>query len=129
MIERYSELIRQLLVSANYDYDEEPTGRYYNGKPIYRRAFHLDITQKANQQDDRALIPETGYVDSIVNSGGYWATGNGPEKYAVNGSYVAPNALYGFAYVSTQNQLFFRSNSSLDRNDAPALVWVDYTKV
>ncbi len=128
-LEQNSELIRQLLVSVNFDYDEKPTGSYYNGKPVFRRAFHFDITQNANQQDDRALIPETGYVDSIVNSGGYWATGNGPEKFAINGTYVAPNALYGFAYVNTQNQLYFRSNSSLARNEAPTFVWVDYTKV
>ncbi len=91
--------------------------------------YNFDITAEANTQSDIDLIPETGYVDSIVGSGGYWATGNGTEKYAVNGTYVAPNALYGFAYVSNQNQLYFRSNSSLPRNNASAFVWVDYTKV
>ncbi len=82
-----------------------------------------------DQQDDTALISTTNYVDALINSGGYWYTGNGAEKYAVNSAYVAPQSLYGFAYVSTQNQLVFRSNSSLNRNNAPALVWVEYTKV
>lgn len=124
-----TQTIQQLQVTSQYSTTETLTGATYNGKPIYRRAFNANITQGVNQQNDYALISTAGYVDAIVNSGGYWATGNGQEKYAVNTAYVAPNSLYGFVYVNTQNQLYFRSNSSLSRTNAPAFIWVEYTKV
>ncbi len=121
--------VQQLQVTNNYSTTETATGAMYNGKPVYRRAFNINITQGAYGQNDTALIGTTGYVDAIIDSGGYWSTGNGPEKYMVSSAYVAPGSLYGFTYVNTQNQLYFRSNSSLNRTNAPAFIWVDYTKV
>lgn len=129
------ETVNNLLVSQTYDPSkgEQSTGATYKGKAVYRRAFEFTTNRAANTQDDRMLINQAGYVDAIVNTGGYWMTGNAAEKYPVNAAYVAPQALYGFAYVDTANKLVFRSNSSLNRDGSAAttstFVWVEYTRV
>ncbi|MDR1703562.1 MAG: hypothetical protein LBS19_02595 [Clostridiales bacterium] len=122
-------MIMQLLVSVNYDEVETPTGSLYNGKPVYRRAFNFTVSRGAYEQDDAPIVPVVGYIDSIINSGGYWATGNGIEKYAVNATYGTTVPMSAFAYIRTQNELFFKSASTLNRSLSPTFAWVDYTKV
>jgi hypothetical protein len=119
--------IQVLQVTSTYSTTELPTGATYNGKVIYRRAFNLSITQASDQDNETPLIPTNNYVDAIINSGGYWTTGNGVEKYAVNGTYQG--SLFGYVLVTTANQLYFRSRSTVARNNNAAFVWVDYTKV
>ncbi len=128
-------MVNNLMVTQTYDpgQGEQDTGTTYHGKAVFRRAFEFTTNRAANEQDDRMLIDESGYVDAIVNTGGYWMTGNQAEKFPVNAAYVSPQSIYGFAYVSTNNKLVFRSNSSLNRDGsaqtANNFVWVDYTRV
>jgi hypothetical protein len=142
-------VINNMVVTQTYDPNmtETKTGATYNGKPVYRQTWSFNVSQTNNTYDNRDLIANTGYVQSIVNTGGWFATGNSGttgvynEKYPIgasmssnntqapNGSYVLNNQVYGFPLVSTQNQLQFTSLSTQSRNNAPVYVWVDYTKV
>lgn len=102
------------------------TGKTFRGKPVYRQDFTLYITANAGVNSDLTLINTAGYVDAILNSGGYWSTGNQSEKFQVGGS--PDNTLYGYVMTSTDNKLVFRSKSSMNRSSATTIIVVEYTK-
>jgi hypothetical protein len=129
--------VNNLLVTSTYDTGvERATGATYNGMPVYRQAWNVTITTAGSAINNTDLISSTGYVDSIVNSGGYFATGNAgnTERYNMPSSMIdivnsrVNNQVYGFPLVSTDNKLQFTSRSTPQRTLAPAFIWVDYTK-
>jgi hypothetical protein len=136
----YSQLtktIQQLQVSQNYDpaKGEQLTGATYNGKPVYRQAWDFTVTRAARQPDNAPLISTTGYVESIVNSGGYYATGdNNVERYNVPSTFLnwtgttVQDQVHGYPVVNSQNQLQFVSLSTKNRTLSPTFVWVEFTK-
>ncbi len=121
--------VNNLNVTANYSTDELATGADFNGKPIYRRLFNATVSAGSKSENNIDLISDAGYVDSIVNAGGNFYTGNGVEKFPIGTGFVTDNPIYGFVYVSTDNKMTFRSCSSQNRSNSPVVVWVDYTKV
>lgn len=122
--------VSKLNVTANYSTTETETGAYFNGKKIYRRLFNVVVTAAIQVQTDTALISDAGYVGDIVNAGGNFYTGNLEEKYQISSSMTTASApIYGFVFVSLDNKLTLRTESSQDRTGGrPASVWVDYTK-
>ncbi len=121
--------VTNLNVTANYSTTETATGQLFNGKPIFRRLFNTSVTtNRTGDQSDIDLISTQNYVDTIVNAGGNFNTGNGNEKFMISAAYQSDNSIYGFVYVSTDNKLSFRSRSSQPRSNTPVSVWVDYTK-
>jgi hypothetical protein len=143
--------INNFAVTQTYDPNvgEMATGATYNGKPVYRQAWYFTVTTGTGWINNHDLISTTQYVQSIVNTGGYYATGNAgnTERYPIGASmsdntvktppttpntagYLA-NQNYGFPLVTTDNKLVFTSltTGQPGRNDAPVFVWVDYTKV
>jgi hypothetical protein len=127
-----AQVVQNFQVSQNYDPSkgEQLTGATYNGKPVYRQAWRFGITAGPNVQDNHPLIAQTGYVDAIVNSGGYFSTGNKAEKYNIPSRQMdGGNNLSAFPLVSANNQLNLSSISTLNRNNADTFVWVEYTKV
>jgi hypothetical protein len=139
----YSEIaktIESVKVSQNYDPSkgEQLTGATYNGKPVYRRAWNFCITAAQRSVVNAPLINQAGYVDSIINSGGYFATGNDPnnyERYNIPATYLnwtgttVQNQVHGYPSVSSSNQLIFANLSTNNRTKAPTFIWVEYTKV
>jgi hypothetical protein len=127
-----TQTINNLMVSQTYDPNvgELNTGATFNGKPVYRQAWRFTINAGPNAQDDHLLIATPNYVDAIVNSGGYFSTGNGVEKYNIPSRQLnGNNNLSGFPLVTTNNQLDLSTISNLQRTNADTFVWVDYTRV
>jgi hypothetical protein len=131
---RLTQAVNNLIVTQTYDpkLAETPTGATYGDKPVYRQAWRFGITQTGNCQDDHVLIGTAGYVDAIVNSGGYFSTGATNEKYNIPSRQMAPgdpnNNLSAFPLVSGDRMLKLSSISNLQRNNADTFVWVDFTK-
>jgi hypothetical protein len=132
-------VIENMKVSQNYDpaSGEMNTGATYNGKPVYRRAWNFCITALSKTPVNANLVGQAGYVDSIINSGGYFATGNqgNTERYNIPATFLnwtgstVQDQVHGYPVVSTSNQLQFVSLSTKDRNKAPVFIWVEYTRV
>jgi hypothetical protein len=132
---RLTQVINNLIVTQTYDPNmpETATGATYQNKPVYRRAWKLPLSQTASQYLNTPLIDTAGYVDSIVNSGGYMSTGNGAEKYnlpsTLRDGNNPPNWVAGYPLVDASNKLILSTVSSQNRVNADTFVWVDYTKV
>jgi hypothetical protein len=100
----------------------------FNGKPVYRQTFSLSITSAGNVADTGTLIATPNYVDAIVGVGGSFETGSSLEKYVVDAANFNINR-YFIIYVDNSGVLSYRTSSNLARTNAPAEIWVDYTKV
>jgi hypothetical protein len=128
-----TQTVNNLMVTQTYapNLGELNTGAFYNNKPVYRQAWRFPVTAGINAQDNHMLISQVGYVDSIVNSGGYMSTGNGAEKYNIPSTLrdYSTNWVAGYPLVNASNQLILSTVSSTNRVDADTFVWVDYTKV
>lgn len=106
------------------DWGECNTGKTFRGKPVYRNSVNLGVNSSANQEWDADL--GIGVVDQIVSTGGFFGSGNGNERYAMQTNYN--NAIYGFVLRDVNNVLRFRTKSSLQRTDTQAVIIVEYTR-
>jgi hypothetical protein len=129
---RLTQVVNNLMVTQTYDPNmpETATGATYQNKPVYRRAWKLQLTANPGSQINTPLITTDGYVDSIVNSGGYFTTGNGSEKYNIPSTLrdFGTNWVAGYPLVDASNRLILSTVANPNRVNNDAFVWVDYTK-
>lgn len=106
---------------------EIDTGRTFRGKKIYRQDFTLYVSgASANVVVDLTLIPTANYVDDIISIGGWWTIGYQTERWAIgcnDGSNYSSVIIFG-----NNNLLTFRSKANSSRNNAQAIIIVEYTK-
>jgi len=100
-----------------------------NGKPVYRRTFFQNVTFSAGGGSSSSLDPTPNYFDTLVNVGGSFEVGNLLEKMMVNTEYMTTSLNYLTVYIGSTGTLGYSTSSSYARTNAPAWIWVDYTKI
>jgi hypothetical protein len=111
-----------------YPSTETATGALYDGKPIYRQTFSLNITSASGVEDLGVLIPTANYVEVIVSAGGFFESGNAAEKLVIN-AYSVGSTDYFAVYIDSAGILSYRTSTGYARTNAVVELWVDYTKV
>jgi hypothetical protein len=114
---------------ANYTSNETATGAIFNGKPVYRRTFFQNVTAVAGGGSSANLHATPNYYDTLVNVGGSFEVGNLLEKMMINTEYMTPSRNYLTVYIGGTGSLGYSTSSSYARTNAPAWIWVDYTKI